>query len=136
VIEPAFAELVPATSITAACRLLGRSKATHYRRQRPKQPRPRAPRSTPPNALTQAERAAVLTSPRFIDKSVAQTWATLLDEDVYLASMSTMHRILRAAGQAGERRRQASHPPRQRPELVACRPAEVWSWDIERHEAP
>jgi putative transposase len=136
VIEPAFAELVPATSITAACRLLGRSKATHYRRQRPKQPRPRAPRSTPPNALTQAERAAVLTSPRFIDKSVAQTWATLLDEDVYLASMSTMHRILRAAGQAGERRRQASHPPRQRPELVACRPADVWSWDITRLAGP
>jgi putative transposase len=139
VIEPAFAELVPATSITAACRLLGRSKATHYRRQRPQQPRPRTPRSTPPNALTQAERAAVLavlTSPRFVDKSVAQTWATLLDEDVYLASMSTMHRVLRAAGQAGERRRQASHPPRQRPELVACRPADVWSWDITRLAGP
>jgi len=98
VIEPAFAELVPATSITAACRLLGRSKATHYRRQRRKQPRPPTPRSTPPNALTRAEREAVLavlTSPRFVDKSVAQTWATLLDEDVYLASMSTMHRVLR-----------------------------------------
>ena len=39
---------------------------------------------------------AVLTSDRFVDKSVAQAWATLLDEGTYLCSMSTMHRILRA----------------------------------------
>jgi putative transposase len=50
--------------------------------------------------------------------------------------MSTMHRALRAAGQAGDRRRQAAHPTRKRPELVAHRPGAVWSWDIERHEAP
>jgi putative transposase len=37
----------------------------------------------------------VLTGDRFVDKSVAQTWATLLDEGTYLCSMSTMHRILR-----------------------------------------
>ena len=89
--------------------------------------------------MTEAERAAVLavlTSPRFVDRSVAQTWATLLDEGVYLASMSTMHRVLRAAGQAGERRRQATHPPRQRPELVAFRPGEVWSWDITKLAGP
>ncbi|MGH3569160.1 MAG: transposase [Pseudonocardia sp.] len=29
-----------------------------------------------------------------------------------------------------ERRAQASHPPRVRPELVAYAPSEVWSWDI------
>ncbi|MDP9459314.1 MAG: hypothetical protein M3Q22_03365 [Actinomycetota bacterium] len=42
-----------------------------------------------------------LNSARFADKSVAQTWATLLDEGTYLCSMSTMHRVLRATGQAG-----------------------------------
>jgi transposase len=31
--------------------------------------------------------------------------------------MSTMYRIARAAGQVLERRRQATHPPRARPEL-------------------
>lgn len=96
-------------------------------------------RPTPPNALSAAERSAVLdvlTSRRFVDKSVAQTWATLLDEGVYLASRSTMHRLLRRAGQAGERRRQATHPTRTPPELVARKPGDVWSWDIERHEAP
>ncbi|MEQ7129351.1 integrase core domain-containing protein [Actinopolymorpha sp. B11F2] len=50
---------------------------------------------------------AVLTSERFCDKSVAQTWATLLDEGTYLCSMSTMHRLLRTmaspASAAGKR---------------------------------
>ena len=78
---------------------------------------------------------SVLTSQRFCDKSVAQTWATLLDEGTYLCSMSTMHRLLRANGAAGERRRQATHPANQKPELLATGPGQVWSWDIERHEA-
>jgi putative transposase len=78
----------------------------------------------------------VLTSGRFVDKSVAQTWATLLDEGTYLCSMSTMHRILRAHGAAGERRAQATHPARVKPELVATRPGQVWSWDITKLRGP
>lgn len=64
----------------------------------------------------------VLTSRRFANKSVAQTWATLLDEGTYLCSQSTMHRLLREHGMAGERRAQATHPARVRPELVATAP--------------
>jgi hypothetical protein len=93
----------------------------------------------PPNALTDAERAqvlAVLTSDRFVDKSVAQAWATLLDEGTYLCSMSTMHRILRAHDAAGERRAQAAHPARTKPELVATRAGQVWSWDITKLRGP
>lgn len=56
--------------------------------------------------------------------------STLLDEGVYLCSRSTMHRILRANRCAGERRHQATHPPRARPELVATAPGHVCSWDI------
>jgi putative transposase len=87
----------------------------------------------PPNALADAERQrvlGVLTSDRFVDKSVAQAWATLLDEGTYLCSVSTIYRILRANGAAGERRAQATHPPRTKPELVATRPGQVWSCDI------
>jgi putative transposase len=47
-----------------------------------------------------------------------------------------MHRILRAAGQAGERRRQAAHPPRVKPELLATAPGRVWSWDITKLRGP
>ena len=67
---------------------------------------------------------------------MAQAWATLLDEGTFLCSQSTMHRILRAAGQAGERRRQATHPPRARPELHATGPNQVWSWDVTKVRGP
>jgi len=36
-------------------------------------------------------------------------WAVLIDEGVYLASVSTMYRVLREAGQVHERRAQARH---------------------------
>ncbi len=138
-ITPAVAEVAALTSTAQACALLGRPRASHYRVQQPLVPRQRAPRPAPPNALSQAERQRildVLNSARFCDKSVAQTWATLLDEGVYLASRSTMHRVLRAAGQARERRRQATHPARVKPELVATQPSHVWSWDITKLRGP
>jgi len=139
VIDAGVTELREHVPTATACRLLGKPRASHYRQRRPRVPRQRQPRPTPPNALTAAEREhvlEVLNSPRFADKSVAQAWATLLDEGVYLASMSTMHRVLRAAGQAGERRRQATHPPRVKPELLATGPQQVWSWDITKLRGP
>lgn len=139
-INPLVAPLSAHVSTAGACRLLGRSRAGHYRSLRAATPAPqRAPRPVPCNALTSAERAhvlAVLTSDRFVDKSVAQAWATLLDEGTYLCSMSTMHRILRANHAAGERRSQATHPPRTVPELLATRPGQVWSWDITKLRGP
>jgi putative transposase len=133
VIAPVVAELAEHTSTKAACELLGWSRATHYRAGKPVDAKAAAPRPTPPNALSPAECQRVLAelnSPRFVDKSVGQCWATLLDEGTYLCSMSTMHRLLRRAGQAGERRRQAVHPTRVKPELLATAPLHVWSWDI------
>jgi putative transposase len=139
VINPAVEEVAEHLGVAAACALLGRSRASHYRAMNPSPPRPRVPRPTPANKLTPAERAqvlTVLTSARFADKSVAQVWATLLDEGTYLCSMSTMHRILREHEMAGERRRQATHPARARPELVATGPGQVWSWDITKLRGP
>ena len=83
-----------------------------------------------------AQVLTVLTSDRFVDKSVAQAWATLLDEGTYLCSMSSMHRILRANHAAGERRSQATHAARTVPELLATRPGQVWSWDITKLRGP
>ena len=143
-IVPLIGELAALTSLAMACALLGRSRASHYRAQAeavrraglPFGPEPapvRPPRPTPPNALSEAERdrvLGVLCEPRFADKAVAQAWAVLLDEGTYLCSMSTMHRVLRANSLAGERRRQATRPPRKKPELLATKPGQVWSWDI------
>ena len=93
----------------------------------------------PARALSAAEREAVLGvlhSKRFVDSSPAQVWATLLDEGCYLASERTFYRVLAARhGSVRERRDQLTHPSYAAPELLAERPNEVWSWDIERHEA-
>ncbi|MCW2616850.1 MAG: transposase [Frankiales bacterium] len=129
------------TSTSVACALLGKPRASHYRDRAPLPvvPAQRAARASPSNALTTAEQdeiISVLTSDRFCDKSVAQTWATLLDEGVYLGSMSTMHRLLRLIGAAGDRREQATHPARARPELMATKPGDVWSWDITKLRGP
>jgi putative transposase len=43
-----------------------------------------------------------------------------------------MYRILREANQTGERRRQATHPARKKPELMAEGPNEIWTWDVTR----
>jgi putative transposase len=78
----------------------------------------------------------VLRSERFVDLSPAQVFHILLDEGTYLASVSSYYRLLRTGGEVRERRRQATHPPRVRPELVARRPLVVWSWDITKLKGP
>ena len=100
---------------------------------------PPAPRCSPVNKLTDAEfdqLLDVLNSDQFVDLAPAQVWAILLDAGTYMASISTMYRVLRSQCEVRERRRQASHPARVRPELVARRPNEVWSWDISKLKGP
>ncbi len=141
-IEVAIAELAPVVGTTAACAAVGRARATHYRvhRKSPPRPRPtpRAPRPQP-RALSEQERQGVLEvlhCERFVDVAPPEVYATLLDEGVYLASVSTMYRLLRSVGEVRERRRQAVHPPYVKPELLADRPNQVWSWDITKLLGP
>jgi len=47
-----------------------------------------------------------------------------------------MYRIARAAGQSRERRRQATHPAKVKPELLADGPSQVWTWDITKLRGP
>ena len=132
--------VAPDLGATQACRALGISRATLYRRRRPPAPpASSSPRPRPPRALSEAERQAVravLWAPRFVDLAPAEVVATLLDEGTYLASERTMYRILAQAGQTGERRNQLTHPRRARPELLATRPNELWSWDITKLLGP
>ena len=96
-IEAHFGELEAMTSTSAACDLLGVSRATRYRRQRPPVAGPPAPRPAPPNKLTEQERQRVLTvlrSAEYCDLAPAQVWARLLDDGIYLCSISTMYRLL------------------------------------------
>jgi putative transposase len=67
---------------------------------------------------------------RFVDMAPAAVYTTLLDEGRYLCSPRTMYRILKEKGEVRERRRQATHPRRTPPQLVATAPNQVWTWDI------
>jgi putative transposase len=139
VIGEHLAGLEAVTSTKAACALLGASRATIYRHRRPPTVRPAAPRPAPANKLTEAERQRILTvlrSEEYCDLAPAQVWARLLDDGIYLCSISTMYRLLAIAGENRERRRQRTHPARKRPELIARRPNQVWSWDITKLQGP
>jgi putative transposase len=139
VIGSALAELAPLVQTKRACGLLGLSRATLYRRRRPARPRLSQPRPSPPNALSGDERQQILDllhQPRFCDLPPAQVWARLLDEGTYLCSISTMYRLLREAGETRDRRRQRTHPARTKPQLLATKPNDVWSWDITKLPGP
>ena len=139
-IEAAVEELVPAVGTRPACRAMGVAPATLYRRRRPPKPRPEpAPSPLSARALRPAEREAVLQvlhSDRFADAAPAQVWATLLDEGRYLCSERTMYRLLAEQEEVQERRDQLTHPAYTRPELLAERPNQLWSWDITKLLGP
>ncbi len=140
-IDETILELVPLVGVTAACQAVGRPRSSHYRHHR-KSPKPAAPakaRKRQPRALSTAEQAEVLRvlhSERFVDLAPAEIHAILLDEGTYLCSVSTMYRLLRARGEVRERRTQATHPARKKPELIAETPNQVWSWDITKLHGP
>lgn len=138
-IEAAVTELVPVVGTRNACATVGRAPATHYRRVHPPVPKPRSEPKPQPRALGQDERAGVLDlfhSDRFVDAAPPTVYATILDEGRYLASISTMYRILHDAQEVRERRRIAVHPASVKPELVATGPNQVWSWDITKLLGP
>jgi putative transposase len=144
VTDEAIALLAPRIGTRAACAASGVPQATWYRRHRVSAP-PQKPALVPhakrpqPRALAAAERQAILDmlhSERFTDTAPAEVWATLLDEGTYLGSVSTFYRVLRAAGESRERRRQAAHPAAVKPELAAASPNQVYSWDITKLHGP
>jgi len=92
-----------------------------------------------PRALSQAEKAAVrqiLNSERFQDQAPREVYATLIDEGQYLCSWRTMYRILGENDEICERRNQLRHPNYFKPELLATKPNELWSWDITKLLGP
>ena len=121
----------------AACEAMGVSRATFYREQKPKGPS--APRAPSQRALSEEERQAVLAvchTEEFVNRPPATIHATLVDRGVYLCSARTMYRILDAAKEVKERRKQATHPVYVKPELCALAPNQVWSWDITDLKGP
>lgn len=86
-----------------------------------------------PRALSSEERdkvLATLTSEEYCNQPPAEVYYSLLEQNTYLCSISTMHRILRANKMQGERRKQRPPQSHMVPRLKATKPNEVWTWDI------
>ena len=133
----------PTVAIVPLCQALGIARASFYRHERPVAVGPMSVATSTTRvsarALAPAERQAVLDvlhATRFQDRSPTEVYATLLDEGVYLASERTFYRLLAAQGETTERRNQLVHPAYHKPELLATRPNEVWSWDITKLLGP
>jgi transposase InsO family protein len=124
---------------SSACRLLGLSARTLQRWRKPggvRDGRPEA-RRTPANRLEEYERGRlleVLHSPAFQGLSPRQLVPRLADQDVYLASESTLYRLLRAQRVPGRAR--GIHRARPLHEQLASAPNQIWSWDITYLKGP
>lgn len=90
-------------------------------------------KNIPSNKLTAKERArvvSIVTSPAYKDLPPLQIVPMLADQKQYIASESTIYRILRE-NKLNAYRGKAKPPVRKKPEpYIANNPNEVWSWDI------
>jgi transposase InsO family protein len=91
------------------------------------------PRTTPKNKLPEADRThllEVLNSAPYRDLSPKQIVPRLADNGIYLASESTMYRVLEAAGQNNHRQPTKPRTNNKPEERVADGPAQLLCWDI------
>ena len=126
-------QLRPLVGAKQACHALSVPRASWYRRRNrelfPPPSSGKGPRCSP-RGLSEAEQQAVLAclhEERFQDCSPAQVYAALLDEGRFHCSIRTMYRLLETRGESRERRDQRTHPPYQKPELLATQPNQLWS---------
>ena len=122
---------------SVACKELGITQRTLQRWRSADNPledgRPNAKRPAPSNKLSEEEVNAILevvNSPEFQSKPPTQIVPYLADRGVYLASESTMYRILREHKMQHHRGR--SKEPSTKPIAThyATGPNQVWMWDI------
>lgn len=120
-----------------ACNELNISERTYQRWTRngkiKMDQRPIVKRSTPKNKLSQQERSEIIkavNSPRFADLVPSQIVPKLADEGKYLASESTIYRILREEKMNTHRSRSKAPVKKDPPTHIATAPNKVWTWDI------
>ncbi len=121
--------------LRSACHELGLSVRTIQRWREPNggEDRRHGPVTVPANKLSIEERQAILetvNSLEFRDVSPHQIVPRLADQEKYLASESTMYRLLREQKQLTHRERSKPATSRRPHEHAATGPCQVWSWDI------
>jgi putative transposase len=127
--------LTAVVGVQAACEALAVPRSSLYAARQPRPETAPRPAGPPANALTPAEKAAVLgelNSARFADQTPYEVYPQLLDDGRYLCSLRGMYRILAENQAVRDRRDHLRHPVRPAPQVVARRPNQVWVWDITR----
>jgi putative transposase len=92
-----------------------------------------ARRAAPANKLSDEERARILAlvnSPEFASQPPSQIVPTLVDRGEYVASESTIYRVMKAAAQQHHRGRAKKPGTRVVTSHRATEPNRLWSWDI------
>jgi transposase InsO family protein len=92
-----------------------------------------AQRAAPANKLSDEERGRILAlvnSPEFASQPPSQIVPTLVDRGEYVASESTIYRVMKAAAQQHHRGRAEKPVTRLVTSHCATEPNRLWSWDI------
>ena len=120
-----------------ACDVLEISERTYQRWTKnedvKKDQRPIVKRPIPKNKLSKEERSEIITtvnSPKLADLPPSQIVPKLADKGKYLASESTIYRILKEEKMNTHRSRSKAPVKRVTPTHVATAPNQVWTWDI------
>lgn len=126
------------------CEVLGIAKSTYYRRSSSGNPSLREKvkssfkKKSSPRKLSQEEENKILSivnSEQFCDMAPGEIFYRLLDEGLYYCSERTIYRILERNRQSIQRRQKAAGNY-SRPELLATKPNQLWSWDITKLKGP
>lgn len=132
-------EITNSADIKAACAAVCMPRSSFYRNGKQERRSGVIAKRVSPLALSAGENQEVLDtlhSERFIDSSPSEVYATLLDEGKYLCSPRTMYRILGRHNEVRERRQQMKRTHYSKPELLATKPNQLWSWDITKLKGP
>lgn len=117
-----------------ACDSFGIARSSHYyRKYSSLRSTVYKDRKLPDFAYTPAERQEILNvmnSDIYMNQTPYEIFASKLDAGEYLCSIRTMYRILTENNQVKERRNIRQSANYKKPELLAIKPNQVWSWDI------
>ena len=98
-----------------------------------KDQRPLIDRPIPKNKLSDEEREEIIrmvNSPEYANLAPSQIVPKLADEGIYLASESTIYKILKQEKMNTHRARTSPPVKREPPTHIAIAPNQVWTWDI------